>query len=458
MPDSHPSPARCHDIGSLRNLAFKTFRNPSVCLRLSFAANTSPRACAANDDRLLIWLVEERRALPGELKIGVNDLGGSGRGLVAQEDVAPGEILLSVPLDSVFSDLETDESSHLSWSGRMALKLLEQRAQCDSGTADGSCLCPWIASLPQHVHLPFLYFSQEDLTACQDEGLIREAGAIRDSAEATFQSEQDRLAEIGCGWEDMQWAMSVLHSRCFLVGSPPVRTSVPGVDMANHSFEPSAAVRLVHSPEAVQGRDAVEEVCAPPPAEPSRFELFAGEGGIRAGDEVTISYGPWPNDVYYLFFGFVPRDNPFDVSVLFGDLQQMVAFHDATKPELIWSESVEDRAESLAASLSLQHGITDCTRLGIAPQGYDERLLLAAQTLLSSQQHLGSESSQSESGRAGHFLALRCQEILGAFPKSLAEDIELRNSGNVSPDMLMSLRYRLRKKATLLAAINVDKM
>ena len=30
--------------------------------------------------------------------------------------------------------------------------------------------------------------------------------------------------------------------------------------------------------------------------------------------------------------------------------------------ELIWSESVEDRAESLAASLSLQHGITDCTR------------------------------------------------------------------------------------------------
>ena len=57
------------------------------------------------------------------------------------------------------------------------------------------------------------------------------------------QSEQDRLAEIGCGWEDMQWAMSVLHSRCFLVGSPPVRTSVPGVDMANHSFEPSAAVR-----------------------------------------------------------------------------------------------------------------------------------------------------------------------------------------------------------------------
>ena len=37
------------------------------------------------------------------------------------------------------------------------------------------------------MHLPFLYFSQEDLAACQDEGLIRETDAIRDSAEATFQ-------------------------------------------------------------------------------------------------------------------------------------------------------------------------------------------------------------------------------------------------------------------------------
>jgi hypothetical protein len=58
-----------------------------------------------------------------------------------------------------------------------------------------------------------------------------------------MQSEQGRLQGMGYGWEDVQWAMSVLHSRCFLVGSPPVHTSVPGVDMANHSFDPSAAVR-----------------------------------------------------------------------------------------------------------------------------------------------------------------------------------------------------------------------
>ena len=62
-----------------------------------------------------------------------------------------------------------------------------------------------------------------------------------------MQTERERLEKMRCSWEDMQWAMSVLHSRCFLVGSPPVHTIVPGVDMANHSSEPSAAVRWVQA-------------------------------------------------------------------------------------------------------------------------------------------------------------------------------------------------------------------
>ena len=33
------------------------------------------------------------------------------------------------------------------------------------------------------------------------------------------------------------------------------------------------------------------------------FQLCAGEAGIEAGSEVTISYGPWPNDPFFLYFG-----------------------------------------------------------------------------------------------------------------------------------------------------------
>lgn len=40
--------------------------------------------------------------------------------------------------------------------------------------------------------------------------------------------------------------------------------------------------RVVHSPDAVQGRDAVEEVCdMQHSSAPSRFDLVAGEHGIR---------------------------------------------------------------------------------------------------------------------------------------------------------------------------------
>jgi hypothetical protein len=64
------------------------------------------------------------------------------------------------------------------------------------------------------------------------------------------QFERDCLERMGCGWADVRWAMSVLHSRCFIVAHPTtvaaVHLTVPGIDMANHSFQPSATVRSGH--------------------------------------------------------------------------------------------------------------------------------------------------------------------------------------------------------------------
>lgn len=73
----------------------------------------------------------------------------------------------------------------------------------------------------------------------------------------------------------------VLHSRCFYEGTAARHMAVPGVDMCNHSYQPNAAVRLVHSPAACQGLDALEEVAplAAAAACPSYFQLVAGELG-----------------------------------------------------------------------------------------------------------------------------------------------------------------------------------
>jgi len=53
--------------------------------------------------------------------------------------------------------------------------------------ADDACMCPWIASLPEHVQLPLFHYSEADLEACQDENVIREALSIRSSAEAVYE-------------------------------------------------------------------------------------------------------------------------------------------------------------------------------------------------------------------------------------------------------------------------------
>ena len=54
---------------------------------------------------------------------------------------------------------------------------------------------------------------------------------------------QEDLGQLGYGRQDFDWAVAVLHSRCFVYGRSSTHMVVPGVDMANHSFTPNAAVR-----------------------------------------------------------------------------------------------------------------------------------------------------------------------------------------------------------------------
>lgn len=108
-----------------------------------------------------------------------------GRQLTALFDIPADAPLLSVPLGSVFSDvdvsqrllnpakcsmqlsyiclsivikqgvLQRDEDTHLPWSARMALHLLHQKMLCQGDTANQKgLLCPWIAALPRQVSSP----------------------------------------------------------------------------------------------------------------------------------------------------------------------------------------------------------------------------------------------------------------------------------------------------------------
>ena len=49
---------------------------------------------------------------------------------------------------------------------------------------------------------------------------------------------------------------------------------------------------------------------------------------------MTISYGRWSSEVFFLFFGFVVGDNPWDSVTVFRDLPEMIAYHDELEVRL----------------------------------------------------------------------------------------------------------------------------
>jgi hypothetical protein len=57
-----------------------------------------------------------------------------------------------------------------------------------------------------------------------------------------------------------------------------------------------------------------------PPHKSLSAAVAAGNEGLQEGQEVSISYGPWPAEVFTTLFGFVPTPNPHDQLVLYTNL------------------------------------------------------------------------------------------------------------------------------------------
>jgi len=97
--------------------------------------------------------------------------------------------------------------------------------------------------------------------------------------------------------------------------------------MANdRSDAANATVRFLHSPEACQGANALSDIAPLTAVQPpsSFFQLLAGEDGVAAGDEVSISYGHrWPAEPYFLLFGFVPAGNPDESVIVYSGLDDL---------------------------------------------------------------------------------------------------------------------------------------
>ena len=244
------------------------------------------------------------------------------------------------PPSSLKRDPRATEEGFLSrapWPVRMGLELLERRSEARKraeeseresallfggedgadggigdgvdGAADGSGIgrdlpslgeAAWFDLLPASIPLPTTTFTASELRAAALSPSALEfcrtfARGVRAAAEGPLRRrlEEKCGARAGDPSGALVWATSAVQSRTFVLSLPGVgreervrRVLPPGIDFANHdSLSPTAEARVRHSPGAVQGRDAVEEVVDPRfsgnGGGESVIELVAGAEGIR---------------------------------------------------------------------------------------------------------------------------------------------------------------------------------
>jgi hypothetical protein len=425
----------------------------SVRSRCTSSRAVSTRASTGDAaPSLLPWLSRVTDDAGLESRVALAD-GPYGRSLVALRQLASDEVIFNIPFSLVFAEedewdarneaTDTGEATEqLPWSAEMAMRLLEARAGVDRPE-----LRPWIDSLPSFVSTPPLEYSAKALDACQDAFAIGEAKEVHAAHAAAAEALRARLAAVGCDGDDLRWAAGALHSRCFTHGPRGTHLAVPGVDMCNHCFEnPTATVRVVTSPDECQGAAATREIAAAAEddvaspdsrwiSKDSRFfQLRAGEDGVEAGAEITISYGPWPNDPFFLYFGFVPVGNPNDAAALFADAADVARC--ASRLGLI--DGVDETATEPNADGISETAMTR-GRMTLTREGIDPAILEAARL-------------------AGvpdwrPLVEGRCLELLRAFPTTLKEDRAALDGGSLTDDEAVAVRYRMSKKEVLLGPI-----
>ena len=406
---------------------------------------------------LLPWLSRVTDDAGLESRVALAD-GPHGRSLVALRQLTPDEVIFNVPFSLVFAEDDTKDARNaldaseatetpaddeaLPWSTEMAMRLLEARAGVNRPE-----LKPWIDSLPSFVSTPPLEYSDDALEACQDAFAIEEAKEVRAAHAAAGAALGARLAAVGCDGDDLRWAAGALHSRCFTHGPRGTHLAVPGVDMCNHCFEsPTAQVRVVTSPDECQGAAATREIAesreSPTRGETRFFQLRAGEDGVEEGAEIIISYGAWPNDPFFLYFGFVPGGNPNDAVALFADAAEVEMC--AERLGLIEPRDASASGETVVVDENVvddvpSTGLRARRRMMLTREGIDPAIIETAQFFGVSDWRPLVEG--------------RCLELLRAFPTTLKEDRAALDGGGLTDDETVAVRYRMSKKEVLLGPI-----
>ena len=138
----------------------------------------------------------------------------------------------------------------------------------------------------------------------------------------------------------------------------------------------------------------------------------------RKDEEVTISYGNWPNDVFLLFFGFVPDNNQHDAVVLFHSLEDLVNCYQA----LVQQQQQQQREQILSQQHTAQ------------PLQQQQQTALQQQHQQNIQQHQTDGQSSTQQSEAGLQLRQQSDHTGASSRKSNQEHASSLQSSELSSE------------------------
>ena len=286
------------------------------------------------------WLV----ANGGECSAVRAGVGSRGRGLFAARNLRAGESIVRIPLKACFTDIALpDPYPGCPYSVTLAAAILTER---DAGSS--SRWAQYVASLPEEVvgyaNCNEALVGDEDVIRAAvggDDALVHElqtyASLVIGSHAAIVATASGSTGPAGWSSRDWIWAMSQVHSRTFRVDlevpaaygatvgnsgnrEQTVRLLAPFADLLNHDSDPNE-VCCEWGVERVVGNDVGSDFL-----NGVDFVVKASRD-IQKGSEALISYGERSDPHFFMYYGFLPKKNPFNRAPLFRTLQEAARWY-----------------------------------------------------------------------------------------------------------------------------------
>uniref|UniRef100_A0A1D2A541 Rubisco LSMT substrate-binding domain-containing protein n=1 Tax=Auxenochlorella protothecoides TaxID=3075 RepID=A0A1D2A541_AUXPR len=411
------------------------------------APSTSPGALLSS------WVVLRGGSVHSALHVRTSPTAGLGLGVSSA--VSPGTILVRLPLAAQLgaggaadSDLQTllDRVPAELWGARLGLHALRERAVGEGAGA----FWPYIAALPSAFPGVPLFFPGEAVEALQYPPILQQINKrsrwLVSFAREHLAAPRPAFAHASIDMGGLAWAWAAASSRAFRAQRGAAPVLLPLIDLANHTFDGPTA--------KVEG--SADATC-----------LVAARQ-LRAGEEVSLNYGPLSNDDLFLDYGFIVPGNPHDDVQLQFDLSLIEAARALVGLAALEGLAPAARAALEALGLAGAPGLSAAVavrRARAGVQGPCDARLLAGLRAVSAQpaelegltlRALGdwaSPLSLVSEAKALRTLTGLCAISLSHFPTTAEEDAEVLRKGGMSGPMALAVQFRLEKKRILDAGI-----